>query len=471
MDLALFKLLARPTKWKAEALMRRLYEVPNPTAYHALRKRLMRHLSDFIVLKQMGQEETPLAGMMGQMAMARHLFEHNLSTLGWEILIKAEKKAIKQEAYEELNSIYLLQLAHAGVDAPYSLSEILQKHQTNKHLAEEEERAIIALSLVQHALQQAKNQGHVPDFAQIITDIQASYGLTGAINKRPSLFYRFMAMARAAVLVNKDFHAFAPFLDEQYTQMANQGAFKPHHITYQLELLYMLAHVWYRCKHFDKSNELIKTAEEMINESGKGIKDRFYAKFTLLNAANLTYLNQSGTAVVILEELCKKPLSLAESLDAKFSLSFCYFLLQQPKKALPLDLGVRHSDNWLIKKMGPEWVLKKSAGEIILQYELGNEEIALNRIYQVRRKFSDLLEMSQYANVVVYLKLIEQMIKMPDKATSKQFYEQIQSNIHYLPFEEEDLQYLSFYAWLKAKVVQKPFNQVLQELLGFDFVE
>ena len=464
-DLALFRLLAQTQTWKPETLIKRLYDQPNPIAYHALRKRLMRHLCDFIVLKRMEHHETAQYGFSGLLAMANHLFDHNLPSQGWELLLKAEKLALKQEAFEQLNSIYLLQISHASDQAPFQLSEILEKHQTNKQLAEEEERTIIALSLVRRELQLAKNQGHVPDFAYIIRNIQAQYHLTSVVNKRPSLFYRFMSIARAVVLVNKDFHAFAPFLAEQYQEMVNQNAFKPHHLTYQLELLYMLAHVWYRCKQFTRSRQLIKATTALIHQGGKGIRDRFLAKFILIDAANLNYLGKYRDSILCLEDLLKKPLTVQESLDAKFSLSFCYLLTQHPKKALSLNLGIKHSDNWLLKKMGREWVIKKSVGEIMLQYDLGNEEIALNMLKKVKKKFADAMQLAHYANVKAYLKLVETMINHPALVTSEAFYDQIKANIHYLPFEEEDLQYVSFYAWLKAKVVKQPYNQVLQELL------
>jgi hypothetical protein len=53
LDARLYELLLHQRAYSTEELIRHLYpEEPNPVAYYALRKRLMRHLTDFLLLRQ-----------------------------------------------------------------------------------------------------------------------------------------------------------------------------------------------------------------------------------------------------------------------------------------------------------------------------------------------------------------------------------------------------------------------------------
>ncbi|RYY17755.1 MAG: hypothetical protein EOO36_09270, partial [Cytophagaceae bacterium] len=52
-DLRLLELLLSPKEYRSEELIKKLYPAePNPVAYYALRKRLLRYLTDFLLLRQ-----------------------------------------------------------------------------------------------------------------------------------------------------------------------------------------------------------------------------------------------------------------------------------------------------------------------------------------------------------------------------------------------------------------------------------
>lgn len=53
LDSQLFALLTRPGELSSTQLIARLYPAaPNPVAYYALRKRLLRQLADYLLLRQ-----------------------------------------------------------------------------------------------------------------------------------------------------------------------------------------------------------------------------------------------------------------------------------------------------------------------------------------------------------------------------------------------------------------------------------
>lgn len=465
-DLKLFGLLAKEGEWKAEALQAKLYGETKTTAYHALRKRLMEEVADFLVLRRWERQDNPEAQAMGWLSLARFLLEHQQEKLAWEMLRKAETQAQKHELFETLNTIYLLQLEQAENEFAPPLEEILASQQRNKQFAMEEERAIIAMSKVKRAMAEARAKGFQPDFEQKIQDILINHQLNEAVGTRPKLFYQLMRMIRTAVQVQKDYHLFAPYLVGQYEHLKSQQAFGTHHLPYQLELLYMIAHVLYRSKRFELSTQYVNQAEELMEAGPVTLKKQFNATFHLQKAANFAYLGELDKAIEVLEALLQRKPDAEPFHNACISLSYYYFLKGDIKSALRISLHVRHADRWLIKKMGREWVLKKSTSEIILQYELGHIEIAYNKLKATLRNFSDLLQHPMYTNVWVYHKLLEEMIRFPARVGTDAFQEKIEEKLTFSPYEEEDLVAMSFYAWLKAKVLKRDFYEVLLELVG-----
>ena len=56
-DVELFNLLEREEDLKPKEVIAKLYSTPNKEAYHANRKRLFKHLTDFIVLKNLKEDQ------------------------------------------------------------------------------------------------------------------------------------------------------------------------------------------------------------------------------------------------------------------------------------------------------------------------------------------------------------------------------------------------------------------------------
>ena len=120
-DLRLFQLLTTEQCSPAEIL--RQLDIPNTNAYHTLRKRLYRHLSDFILLKSMDQEVTAAGRVNALLTMSRFLFQKGLAEAGWKLLFRAEKYGLQNELFDLLKSIYLLQSEQSHRNEQVDLNE------------------------------------------------------------------------------------------------------------------------------------------------------------------------------------------------------------------------------------------------------------------------------------------------------------------------------------------------------------
>jgi uncharacterized protein YbgA (DUF1722 family) len=470
-DLELYRLLLQKQDFTAADLVNKLYpEAPNVPAYHALRKRLFNHLADFILLKRQENDPTAAASVRGMLSLAGYLFEKRADQVGWNVLRKAEKLAETNEQYDLLNAVYTLQIEHAQSPHGDPLPDIVAKYTRNKARADEEERAGIACGWVNHYLREAKARGGDLPFEAITGQVLAQLDLAHVAADRPKLMYQLLSIARGAVLVRKDFYAFEPYLVGQYEALAARGAFGPRHGPYKTGLLYMIAQTQYRNRKFAASLARLGELRAALAGSSKADQQQLGPRCTLLWAMNHVYLGKNDEAVAVLEKVLEggeaDDWPVAQGLNARINLAFCYFQRGDFARANRLLLAAGHSDRWNTKKMGLEWTLRKNLSEIIIQYELGNVDLVLNKVRSIERNFDALLRSPVYANVRTYLQFIRQLTDRPGAAANKAFSLEVAGAFRFLPVEQEDLQAMSFYAWLKSKMLRRDYYSVLLELVG-----
>ncbi|MEJ7659819.1 MAG: hypothetical protein WKG07_09420 [Hymenobacter sp.] len=66
--------------------------------------------------------------------------------------------------------------------------------------------------------------------------------------------------------------------------------------------------------------------------------------------------------------------------------------------------------------------------------------------------------------MVRYLELVHEIINDPAVATTPAFAARVANIPAFLSEEHEDLQVISFYAWLRARVLGRPYYEVLLQV-------
>ena len=483
LDSHLYELLVQPKVLKVPQLIAKLYpDAPNAVAYYGLRKRLMRHLTDFLLLRQRQLDPTATATVRGHLTLAQYLFETGIPRLAWSTLRKAEKLGRESEQYEPLNAVYNLQIQYAGSPHALPLDEILPRYRLNKKAADEEERANIADSLLRQRLREARARGRatVPVDA-MLQSILAEFDLQEAFARSPSLLSRLMSIARSAMLVRRDFSAFAAFIERCYNLMERRHGFAPAQRGHQLKLLYMLAHALYRSRRFAESMAYLEKGRAVMSATPGRQHSEFGPKLTFLLAANCAFQHRNAESIALLEGILRnaQALSTTDDLTVRLQLSFHYFAEGQFAKANHTLLSLARTDHWLEQHLGLEWMLNRNIGEMLIQVELDNPELALGRLRAIDRTIREQFPAvpadaatateagpvgGPYHPVLVYLGLVRESIEHPEALHRRDFATRVASLPPFLSQEREDLQVLSFYAWLLARTVGRPYYEVLLEL-------
>ncbi|MFC6222478.1 hypothetical protein ACFP2F_04420 [Hymenobacter artigasi] len=483
LDSRLYELLVRAKELKTEQLIAQLYpDEPNPTAYYALRKRLMRHLTDYLLLRQRQLDTTAAATVRGHLTLAQYLFEAGIPRLAWNTLRKAEKLGRETEQHEQLNAVYNLQIQHASSPYAEPLDEILPRYRLNKKAADEEERANIADSLLRQRLRESRVRGRATvSVDAILQNILAEYDLQEAFARSPALLSRLMSITRSAMLVRRDFTSFAVFIERCYNLMERRHGFAPAQRGHQLKLLYMLAHALYRSRRFAESVVYLEKGTALMSAGPGQPFSEFAPRFTFLLAGNYAFLRRNAESIGLLEAVLRGPkaLTAADDLTARLQLTFHYFAEGKFAKANQVLLSLARTDHWLEQHLGLEWLLNRNIGEMLIQIELDNGEQALTRLRAIERTIRDLFPAvpadaaaateavpvgGPYHPVLIYLGLVRELIENPATAHSHDFGNRVTHLPPFISQEREDLQVISFYSWLRARSLGRPYYEVLLEI-------
>jgi tetratricopeptide (TPR) repeat protein len=275
------------------------------------------------------------------------------------------------------------------------------------------------------------------------------------------------------------------FVERCYRLMERRHGFAPAQRNYQLRLLYMLAHALYRSRHFADSVAYLEQGRALLQAKGSHTFAEFGPRFTFLLAANLAFLRRNPESIALLEQVLKATpaLPVMDELTGRLQLVFHYFAEGNFSKANRTLLQLGRTDHWLEEHLGLEWLLKKNMGEMLIQLELGNEDLALGRLKAIERGLVEQFPAvpaspgpadgpvaeptpagGPYQFVLSYLDLVHDIINDPALAHRPAFAARVADFPAFLPSEREDLQAMSFYAWLRARMLGRPYYDVLLEV-------
>ncbi|MDZ4823212.1 MAG: hypothetical protein SH856_07120 [Flavobacteriales bacterium] len=446
----------------------RLYSDLNMNAYHSLRKRLMKHLMNFILIKRLDGDTTRSASVMSYLSMSRFLLERNSPQLAQHHLQKAEQIAEKTGQWDLLDNVYNEQIRNADM-LELNLAQCIRKWETNKLRAGARERLMIAHSTIRFHLSEARNSGSTLDPQEITRVALREFKLEREARNNVGFMHTVVSMVRSAVISTKDYHRFEPYVVRTFRNLEKANAFEKTETGLLLDFHYMIAHSKYRNRKFDEAIQFLSLMENILSKKKSQHFAFYFPKFILLKSAVLSYSGANPEAALLLEQtLNDKRLQLDAGARFNMQINWCVYLFNSGKFKLANKIlhAFDHSDHWLEKKMGKEWRFKKNLIEIIVQYELGNTDIALTRIHQLEKYFSAFLKQPYYQRAKIFTGFIRSLINEPEIIHTKIFSQRVEQANIILPGDSEDIQAITFFCWLKSKMVRKNYYEVLMEVLS-----
>ena len=463
-NIQLFKLLVTDDLSSKE-LCNRLYKKQSKDAYHALRKRLYNSIIDFIASKNLEDESSENMQIIKYILVARAFLKQRHYANAYKLLDKAENLAQELQLYIYLNEIYHTKIQFAHLNADVDLDLLITTFKNNQKLYFIEEELNMVYAKIRKALNNITFKSEVIDFQSLLDSALKTHNISIHESLSFKSFYQLLTIASISAFITKDYLQIESFVIQTYTMLKTRIT-KNSNTFYHIEVLYLIANTLFRTKKFEQSLDYLELMYQEMQKQHRKYYKRFKLKYALVKALNLNYTNQQPKAVELLEPLLhKKHDDLEALLDLHLSAIVIYTQQQDFKKAFSIVSKFYHTDKWYIDKAGTEWVIKKNLVELILHLELGNLELFESRLLSFRRHYSRYLQNINQGRVLEFLKFVEAYYYHPERVTSKTFFDNLEQSFEWVEAKREDIFVMSFYAWLKSKMEQKPLFEVTLQLV------
>ena len=101
--------------------------------------------------------------------------------------------------------------------------------------------------------------------------------------------------------------------------------------------------------------------------------------------------------------------------------------------------------------------IKGSFHHIVAEEYFGeNIDLVESRLLSFKRNYYSYLKQINQQRVITYLSLVELYYKSPEIVTSSKFKNKVEHSFEWIEAQREDIFVMSFYAWLKSKMENKP---------------
>lgn len=452
-NLKLFKLI---DAGKTDNLDIVLYGKVAKNSFHALCKRLQDNLIDFVASRSFDGETSEELEILKLLLASRIFFEKNQNRIAVKTLEKAEKFAKQTDVYSILNEIYHTKIQYAHLNAKDSLKESISASEENMKLYQQDFQLNRAYAVIKSALKSRSDLS----VHEIIHDVFVKYGITINTDLTYKSLFQLMEITVEAAKLQSDYYTFSPFIMELYEVVSRKGIVKEKHRYYHISILNLLAVTNFRNKRFDLSIEFCRKMEsEMKMDKGVFYK-QFLNKLVIVKALNYNYTGKAQVAIALLNTY------KSESLDVRILLVMCYFQQNAYSDAYETIMKLNHSDVWYEKKMGWVWVLKKSILEILILIELDKLDLVLLRLLSFKRKFTVKLKKMGELRVLTFMSLVTRYYENPNEVTTEKFHVEVERSFSWIGKEQEDIFVMSFYAWLKAKMLNKEMYKVTLQMVA-----
>ena len=432
-----------------------IYGKPSKNAYHALCKRLQDSLIDFVASKSFSMETSEELDVLKLLLASRIFFEQKQGKIAFKTLAKAEKMAEQSDMYSILNEIYHTKIQYVHLSKTIALEDVITNADANLKRFHQEFQLNQAYAVIKSEL---RNEGAASKMAILRAFSKFDLQIDDTLTYKS--LYQLMEITTVTAKLQRDFKSVSTFMTDIYDVVHKKAGQSDKHRYYHIKMLNLMAISEFRNKQFEKSTKYAETMEAQMLKENKKYTSRFSEQLTIIKALNNYYTGKANIAFSQLNSY------KGASLDISLLLVVCLFCQSRFSEAQHMLRKFQHSDDWYTKKMDWVWVLKKNMIEILVLIELDKLDLVLLKLQRFRRHFSKKLKDIDENRVLTFIGFVEQYYENPKAVTSTEFHKSVEKSFDWLGRDEEDIFVLSFYSWLKAKMLNADLYTVTLELVN-----
>lgn len=432
--------------------------------YHAIRKRITKSLTNFVILKKSisEQKENKRDGMT---LMISYFIERKKFQAAWDIIIKEEKNAEKSNNVDLNLKIQRLKLKIL----PYFNQELFPGIKAKILNLQNKQAKLDQFQLyfiqIKNDLKLKIADGSVESPTQIIKGALAQYRSLKAEYKNPNIHLKVIEMIRAEYIVNRKFKVFAQVAQKYYNEFSEEAFDGNGQINTYAQIEYIMSYTFLNTRNFKKSLFHLTKLEELMSRS-EMVNLNYRGKRMAISSFIQVFDYKIDAAIeqteLFLENEINK-ITTQENLNLTLNLSGYYIIVGDYSKAIRILNFMSESDKYYQKEMGREWLIRKEMILAIVQTSIGNTDYSIKIMNGIESKHKEMLDVDQYGMVRHFITAIKNYIKNPEEANQKTLSE-FEKRIN-LRKEKvfRDPRLIIFYAWMRSRYAKKDAYEILME--------
>jgi hypothetical protein len=429
---------------------------PKPAAELAIRKRLKKELLTFLSLNQM--ESPNDKSFRHHVYAVKELFDRKALSSAWKIALQLEKKLVSENELQHLRELYEIMLDNSPSSAGPDVPDLIERYQATEETLQKRVKQKIELARIKNMNRQHRSEGGAN-----YTPLSALQDkLKNSLNNNDIVHSAvLMKTARRLAISHQKLDEYSSTFEEVYLHYRDFTPLNTEERRSKQDIYYAQFHVLYRLLKLKKlNNELHRMHKSAVIFK---LDSEAYYSLSLIEIIAAFY---SGK-LELSKKMCIDMLSRS-FIPAKYSLNLhlnyvvILACLKEYKLAAQIFATFRHSDEWCRKKMGWEWVLRKNLIYIMIQYDMGNLDIAEYQLSKFKsRKMKEVIDTSP--EIMLFLDLLHGYFRSPESLDTSKLEEL--ENKYFSDPQTIEVKKLSYYAWLKSKITKSEYYTEMLKLM------
>ena len=432
--------------------------------YHALRKRITKALTNFLILKKSISEQK-INKREGVILMISYFIERKKYKVAWELLDKEEKNAEKIKNIDlnlKIQRLKLTVLPYYNQEKFPIIKEKMIDLQIKQAQIDEFQLYFIQ---IRNELKLKVLDGNVDSPTETIRQAIQQYKNIRNEYNNPSIHLKVIEIIRSEYIINRKFKVFEKVVQKYYNEIPAEVFKDLSHVNTIAQIEYIMSYTFLNTREFEMSIKHLSKLSSLV-EQNEIVKINYQAKYIAIDSFIKVFdlkIHDAIESISLFLKNKKSTITVQENLN--LSLNLAAFLITEGSysKAVKILNFMFESDHYYQKEMGREWLIRKDMIMAIAQTSLRNIDNSLRIMKAIEEKHKDMLRINQYSMVLPFIELLRLYIDNPNEVNLE-----VLSNFeNKINLQKEkvfrDPRLIIFYAWIKAKYLKKDTYTVLVE--------
>ena len=428
--------------------------------YHAIRKRISKELENYLMLKSAKlkrfQKESRLM-------MVQYFINLNKHEIAWELLLKEEKEAVKSK-----NTFInvLVQRMKLQILPYYASDEFADTQKKLLKLQKEqliEDQFQLYFIQIQSELKDKLIEGEVSLAGDLIENTLKKYELLKDVVLSPKTHLKIVEIIRAEFLINRKHYLLVNALSDYYQNIIHLFVKNINLEPELARLEYIMAHAYFHTRKFKNAKHHLSNVNELMKRN-EDVKATLFVKHLSLESSINVFSGHIINAIDAHENFLNAELykvSEKEQLNLSLNLVAYYCTIEEYNKANRILIYMNKSSGYYQKNMGREWLIRKDMIRVVSQVEIGNIEISLSILKNIKKQHKEMLKADEYRLALHFVDFVISYLNDPIRINIRElddFFEKFNLSKAKI-FEDPKL--LAFYSWMKARLLKKKLYAIL----------